>query len=42
MNEDEDVPTCLTTCLTFVGEDDAKWRQNLRSAVVEGCLEKRQ
>ena len=38
VNEDEDVPTCLT----FDGEDDAERRQNLRSAVVEGCLAKRQ
>lgn len=35
MNEDEDV----SPCLTFDGEDDyANLRQNLGSAVVEGCV----
>ena len=37
VNEDEDIPTCFT----FDGDGDAQWRQNLRSAVVEGCLAKR-
>lgn len=38
VNEDEEIPTCLT----FDGEDHVNWRQTLRSAVVEGCLPKRQ
>lgn len=36
VNEDEDIPTHLSSNR----KDDAKWCHNLRSAVVEGCLEK--